>query len=157
MVIFKRLRLPLDAKLKKVEKLVDLHMRPATLVDDGVTDSAVRRLLFEASDDIDDLMLLVEADITSKNPNKVRKYLDNYVLVRNKLKELEEKDRIRNFQSPVDGALIMQVFDLKPSREIGEIKKAIKEAIIEGEIANDFDEAYKFMIETGKKMGLKVK
>lgn len=132
-------------------------MRPATLVDDGVTDSAVRRLLFEASDDIDDLMLLVEADITSKNPNKVRKYLDNYVLVRNKLKELEEKDRIRNFQSPVDGALIMQVFDLKPSREIGEIKKAIKEAIIEGEIANDFDEAYKFMIETGKKMGLKVK
>ncbi len=157
MPIFKKLRLPLDAKLKKVEKLVDLHMRPATLVDDGVTDSAVRRLLFEADNDIDDLMLLVEADITSKNPNRVRKYLDNYGLVRQKMKELEEKDRIRNFQPPIDGALIMKVFNLGPSREIGEIKQAIKEAIIEGKIANDYDEAYNFMLLLGEKMGLNAK
>lgn len=155
--IFRRLRLPLDNKLKYVQKLVDLHMRPATLVDEGVTDSAVRRLLFEAGDDIDDLMLLVEADITSKNPARVRKYLDNYVVVRRKLKDIEEKDRIRNFQPPVDGALIMQTFSLSPCKEIGIIKDAIKDAILEGTIPNEYAPAHAYMLEVGASLGLSPK
>lgn len=153
--IFKRLRLPLDHKLKYVQKLVDLHMRPATLVDEGVTDSAVRRLLFEAGDDIDDLMLLVEADITSKNPQRVRRYLDNYVVVRQKLKDIEEKDRIRNFQPPIKGELIMSTFGLAPCHEVGVIKDAIKDAILDGIIPNEYEAAYDLMLREAERLGLR--
>lgn len=153
--IFKRLRLPLDNKMKYVEKLVLLHLRPIVISEDVVTDSAVRRLLFEAGDDIDDLMLLCEADITSKKEEKKKRFRDNYQLVRKKLVELEEKDRIRNFQPPVSGNDIMETFHLGPCHEIGVIKDAIKDAILDGAIPNERQAAWDMMISMGEKMGLK--
>ncbi|MBP5547643.1 MAG: HD domain-containing protein [Bacteroidales bacterium] len=153
--IFKRLRLPLGDKMKYVEKLVLLHLRPIVISEDIVTDSAVRRLLFEAGDDIDDLMILCEADITSKKEEKKKRFRDNYQLVRKKLVELEEKDRIRNFQPPVSGLDIMQTFGLGPCHEIGVIKDAIKDAILDGTIPNDREAAWQMMLRLGKEMGLK--
>ncbi len=152
--IFTRFRLPLNEKMKFVQKLVRLHLRPIALANDEITDSAVRRLLFEAGDDVDALMTLCRADITSKNLDKVGRYLSNFDKVEKKMAEIEERDQIRNFQPPVSGEVIMEYFGISPSKEVGQIKDEIKEAILEGKIGNNFDEAFELMKKTGTRLGL---
>jgi poly(A) polymerase len=152
--IFANLRLPVDHKMKYVQKLVTLHLRPIALTKEEISDSALRRLIFDAGEELEDLMLLCRCDITSKNKEKVKKYLTRFDEVEKKLKDVEERDHIRNFQPPISGEEIIKTFDLKPSKEVGIIKNQIKDAILEGEIANNYQEAFIFMLEKAKELGL---
>ncbi len=152
--LFNKLSLPNDSRMRFVQKIVKLHHRPISVTKENITDSAIRRLLFDAGEDIDDLMILCEADITTKSPDKMKRYLENYELVRQRLKDVEEKDNLRNWQPPISGELIMETFHLQPGKEIGTIKNAIREAILDGLIGNNYDEAYLYMLGEGKKLGL---
>ena len=152
--VFKRLKLPLGPDLKFVQKMIMMSSRPIIIADDVVSDSAVRRLLFDAGDDIESLMTLCEADITTKNPRRMKKYKNNFKLVRIKMKEVEERDKVRNWQPPITGEIIMETFNITPSREVGDIKLAIREAILDGDIANDYDEAFALMLKKGEELGL---
>lgn len=152
--LFATMRLPLDNKMRFVRKMVELHLRPISLTKENITDSAIRRLLFDAGDDIEALMMLCEADITSKNKQKVKRYLDNFDMVRKRLHDVEESDRIRNWQPPVTGEMIMDIFGIGPCKKVGDLKSAIKDAILDGEIENNYDAAFDFMLKTAKTLGL---
>ena len=152
--IFRRLKLPMDEKMKYVQQLVRLHLRPIALVQDEISDSAIRRLLYDAGDDLDDLMTLCKADITSKNPDRVARYLRNYEQVIARLRDVEDRDHLRNWQPPVTGEIIMATFGIRPGRLVGEIKTAIREAILDGVLESDYDQAFAFMIKEGRKHGL---